>query len=170
MQYDSDDAADRHRCEQGAGQGKQQDWPQQQSRLTGVQSECCIEQKRRKETEEHQAGIQRRDGCDPALLDEQPADHQGHRVRHSDAPRKHTHERRAEQEQGELARELLRGLIEHVGFRHYGHDASPMSVVTRRRILWSVPASASFVSAPELRISAKTNADFDAERRSEPGV
>jgi hypothetical protein len=47
------------------------------------------------------------------LLDDQAADHQGHRVRHSYPPRKHAYQRRPEQQQGELPRELLRRLLEY---------------------------------------------------------
>jgi hypothetical protein len=50
---------------------------------------------------------------DMTLLDDQAADHQGHRVRHSYPPRKHAYQRRPEQQQGELPRELLRRLLEY---------------------------------------------------------
>ena len=48
------------------------------------------------------------------LFDEQTADDQGDRIRHSDAPREHAYQRRTKQEQGELTRKLLRRCREHV--------------------------------------------------------
>jgi hypothetical protein len=49
------------------------------------------------------------------LLDDQPAEDQCHRIRHSYPPRKHAYQRRTKQQQGELPRELFRRLLDYFG-------------------------------------------------------